>query len=269
MRMRTGLLRLLRLAFIAVAAFVALRTLDPRGLGWVVPALAALAVLTWFVLRRFAARRRAREDADADRWAEALLDSPLRPSAIRELRQAIERLDPARRKDAPQHARLSLVLAELLEADGEPNDALAVLDAVRDGALPERTVLMVRHARAVASLSAGDIEGAAAMVQELHPIGERALDIRIRALRGFVMAEQGEGERALELAEELRLEAGADAELRMEARVLKAAALDALGDGEEAVKVMRALGEEMLGVLLVLGLPRVKALADRALDEED
>ena len=73
--------------------------------------------------------------------------------------------------------------------------------------------------------------------------------------------------RALELAEELRVEAGSDPELRIEARVLKAVALDVLGEREDAIKVMRALGEEMLGVLLVLGLPRVKKLADLALDD--
>src|SRR5690606_23944928 len=118
---------------------------------------------------------------------------------------------------------------------------------------------MVRHARAVASLSAGDVEGAAARLDEVGRGGlDRELDLRIRALRGLVLAEKGEGTRALEIAEEVRLEAGSDADLRMEARVVKAVALDVLGEREDAIKVMRALGEEMLGVLLVLGLPRVK-----------
>ena len=121
---------------------------------------------------------------------------------------------------------------------------------------------------AVASLSAGDVESASSMLDELGgPSGDRALDLRIRALRGLVLAEKGEGARALELAEEVRVEAGSDPELRIEARVLKAVALDVLGEREDAIKVMRALGEEMLGVLLVLGLPRVKKLADLALDD--
>ena len=51
--------------------------------------------------------------------------------------------------------------------------------------------------------------------------------------------------------------------------MLKAVGLDALGDRDDAVTVMRGLGEEMLGVLLVLGLPRVKELADLALDDDE
>lgn len=269
MQMRSWLLRIFRVAFIAVAAFLAFRALEPEGLGWVVLVVAGAGALAWIAWRLVQARRLAREDANADRWAEALMDPPLRPSAIRELRAELARLEPSRRKHAPRHARLSLVLAELLEADGEPSEALEALRTVDERALPERTLLMVRHARAVASLSAGDVESAAAMVSELHASGDRALDLRIRALRGLVIAEKGEGERALELAEEVRLEAGTDPELRMEARVLKAVALDVLGERAEAVKVMRALGEEMLGVLLMLGLPRVKELADLALDDDE
>jgi hypothetical protein len=267
MEMRSWLLRFFRVAIIALAAFFAFRMLEPEGLGWVVLVVAGAAALAWIGWRMLRVRRLRQEDADADRWAEALMDPPLRPSAIRELRAAITAIDPAR-KHAPRHARLTLVLAELLEADGEPTEALAALSAVKDDALPERSATMVRHARAVASLSAGDVESASSMLDELGgPSGDRALDLRIRALRGLVLAEKGEGARALELAEEVRVEAGSDPELRIEARVLKAVALDVLGEREDAIKVMRALGEEMLGVLLVLGLPRVKKLADLALDD--
>lgn len=270
MQMRSWLLRVFRVAIIALAAFFAFRMLEPRGLGWVVLVVAGAAALAWIGWRMRRVNRQRKEDADADRWAEALMDPPLRPSAIRELRAAITAIDPAHRTHAPRHARLTLVLAELLEADGEPKEALEALRAVKDDALPERSATMVRHARAVASLSAGDVKAASAMLDELAgPSGDRGLDLRIRALRGLVLAEQGEGERALELAEELRVEAGSDPELRIEARVLKAVALDVLGEREDAIKVMRALGEEMLGVLLVLGLPRVKKLADLALDEDD
>lgn len=269
MQMRSWLLRIFRVGFIAVAAFFAFRMLEPHGLGWVVLVVAATAAIAWIGWRLVRARRLARDDADTDRWADALLDPPLRPSAIRELRAAIARIDPTRRKDAARHARLTLVLAELLEADGEPADALEALREVSDRALPERTLAMVRHARAVASLSAGDVDGAAAILETLAGAsGDRGLDLRVRALRGLVLAEKGEGERALELAEEVRIAAGSDPDLRMEARVLKAVALDVLGEQADAIKVMRALGEEMLGVLLVLGLPRVKQLADLALDDD-
>ncbi|HEY8427022.1 MAG TPA: hypothetical protein VIL20_01555, partial [Sandaracinaceae bacterium] len=122
--------------------------------------------------------------------------------------------------------------------------------------------------RAVAALSAGDVREASSLLDAIASCGDREIDLRVRALRGFVLAERGEAERALELAEELRIDAGSDADLRMEARVLKAVALDVAGDRADAVKVLRALGEEMLGVLLVLGLPRVRELADLALDDE-
>lgn len=269
MQMRSWLLRILRVLFIAVAAFLAFKMLEPEGLGWIVLVAAAAFALAWIAMRYAAIRKRRAQDAEADRWAEALMDPPLRPSAIREIRAAIERLNPTKKRDAHRHARLALVLAELLEADGEPLEALAVLRAVNDSALPERTALMVKHARAVALLSAGDVEGASAVLDELGVSGDRALDLRIRALRGLVLAEKGQGERALEIAEEVRVEAGEDADLRMEARTLKAVALDVLGERADAVRVMRALGEEMLGVLLVLGLPRVRELADAALDDEE
>jgi hypothetical protein len=269
MQMRSWLLRVFRVAIIALAAFLAFRMLEPDGLGWVVLVIAGVGSLAWIAWRFMRVRKLRREDADADRWAEALMDPPLRPSAIRELRAALTEVDPSRKKDAPRHARLTLVLAELLEADGEPTDALEALRAVKDEALPERSATMVRHARAVASLSAGDVEGASKMLDELGGVsGDRGLELRVRALRGLVLAEMGVGERALELAEEVRVEAGSDPDLRIEARVLKAVALDVLGERSDAVKVMRALGEEMLGVLLVLGLPRVKKLADLALDDD-
>ncbi|MCZ7684074.1 MAG: hypothetical protein M5U28_37005 [Sandaracinaceae bacterium] len=266
MQMRGWMFRILRVAFIAAAAWLAFHLLRPQGLGWTVPVAAAVAALAWIAFRMMQVRRHREEDSRADRWAEALMDPPLRPGAIRELRAELGALDG--KKHAARHARLTLVLAELLEADGDPAAAREALGAVRLGALTERTRTMVQHARAVAALSAGDVEGAAELLDALAPVGERELDLRVRALRGFVLAEKGEAERALELAEELRIDAASDADLRMEARVLKAVALDVAGDRADAVKVLRALGEEMLGVLLVLGLPRVRELADLALDED-
>ncbi len=254
------------MAFIGIAAWLAFKMLQPEGLGWLVPLLGALGALAWIAHRFVRARRRRAEDAQADRWAEALMDPPLRPAAIRELRDRIGELGA---RTDPRRARLALVLAELLEADGDPRAALDALAPLDLGALPQRIAAMVRHARAVASLSAGEVEAAEAILDDLDgPTGDRSVDLRIRALRGALAAERGRGEQALDVAEELRIEAANDPELRTEARVLKALALDALGDRGEAVKVMRALGEEMLGVLLVLGLPRVRELADLALDDE-
>ncbi len=266
MRMRGWMFRILRVVFLAVAAWLAFQLLQPDGLGWLVPVVAAAFALAWIAYRFVQLRRHQREEEQADRWAEALMDPPLRPSAVRELRAQLAVLDP--KKHAPRHARLTLVLAELLEADGDPAGAMEALSAVQLGAQTERTRAMVQHARAVAALSAGDVDGASELLDRLMVTGDRDLDLRVRALRGVVLAERGEAERALEIAEELRVDAGSDADLRMEARVLKAVALDVAGDRADAVKVLRALGEEMLGVLLVLGLPRVRELADAALDED-
>jgi hypothetical protein len=256
------------MAFIAIAAWLAFQWLRPEGLGWIVPLVGALGAFAWIAYRYVRIRRHRAEDAQADRWAEALMDPPLRPTAIRELRERIRELDGSASRRTAHRARLALVLAELLEADGEPHEALAALEPFDVTALPERTAAMVRHARAVASLSAGDLGAAEAELDDATPSGDRGVDLRMLALRGAIAAQRRDGERALEIAEELRLEAANDPDLRTEARVLKALGLDALGDRDEAVKVMRALGEEMLGVLLVLGLPRVKALADLALDDD-
>jgi hypothetical protein len=270
MQMRGWLLRFMRVAFLGTGAWLAFHWLEPQGLGWVVPVVAAALALAWIGWRYRRLQQQRASDAAADRWAEALLDPPLRPEAIRGLRTELASLRPRGGRDAGQHARLSLVLAELLEADGDPQGALDALRSVNLPALPERTRAMVRHARAVASLSAGDVEAAAAALDAIGgATGERDVDLRVRALRGLIAVERGEAEHALELAEELRVDAGSDGDLRLEARVLKAAALDALGERADALAVMRALGEEMLGVLLVLGLPRVRRLADQALDEMD
>ncbi len=269
MQMRGWLLRTFRMAFIAIAAWVAYRVLEPKGLGWLVPLAGAVGAFSWIGFRYARIRRRRADEAQADLWAEALMDPPMRPNAVRELRARIGELDGSPRR-LPLRARLTLVLAELLDADGEPAEALRALDALDVSALPPRTAVMVRHARAVASLSAGDAEAAEAILAELGgPSGDRSVDLRVQALRGVLAAERGDGERALEIAEELRMEAANDPELRIEARVLKAVGLDALGDRDDAVTVMRGLGEEMLGVLLVLGLPRVKELADLALDDDE
>jgi tetratricopeptide (TPR) repeat protein len=270
MQIRGWLLRILRGAALALVAWLAFRWLDPKGLGLLVPATAALGALGWIAYRYRVLRRRQRAAAASERWAEALLDPPVRPQVIAELRAALARLRPSAARDAVERARLSLVLAELLEAEGQPDAALEVLRAVPDAHLPARTRATLAHARAVASLSAGDAEAATRELTVIAlPTGDRELDLRVRAVGGLAAIERGEAERALELAEELRVEAGSDADLRLEARVLKAAALDALGEREDALSVMKALGEEMLGVLLVLGLPRVKRLADEALDGVD
>lgn len=268
MRMRGWVLRVGRMFVIALGAYLLFRWLEPQGLGWVVLLLAGVGAALWIGLRAYRVRRLRAEDARADRWASALMSPPERPAAIRELREAIAALDPSKPKRLRDRAHLTLVLAELLEADGEPGEALRALGSLPADDLGERLAAVLRHARAVSHLSAGEPEAArAALDEDPGPCGDRAVDLRIRMMRGLIAAETGDPEGALDAAEQARDEAGDDADLKTEARVLKAVALDAAGDRPDALKVMHALGDEMLEVLAILGLPRVRELAREAIAE--
>lgn len=270
MRAKAWLLRLLRLLMVALAAWLAFRWLEPQGLGWVVPVVAAVGVALWIGLRAVLVRRARARDAQADRWAEALLVPDQRPAAVRELQAERARVDPERNpKHAEAHARLTLVLAELLEAEGRPEAALDALAEVALAGLSDALRAVVLHARAISHLSAGDPEAAAASLDAIGgPCGSREVDLRVRLARGLVHVERGERERALTVADEVRQESGEDRHLLLEARVLKAVAL-ADTDREAALKAMAAIDDEMLEVLVVLGLPRVRALADEALGRRD
>jgi tetratricopeptide (TPR) repeat protein len=270
MQMRGALMRVLRIVVVAVLAWLAFTWLQPKGLGWLVPVVAGVLMVLWIGYRAVRIRRLRQEDRRADRWAEALVSPADRPAAVRELREELGQLDPKDGAQAPKHARLTLVLAELLEADGDPADALAALAKVNDDALGEVLAAVIRHARAVSHLSAGEPEAAAAALDALPgPCGDRGIDMRIRLMRGLIAAERGDAEEALAVAELARDEAGDDADLKLEARVLKAVALDAAANREGALKIMHAIGDEMLEVLAILGLPRVRGLASEALEGRD
>lgn len=262
-------MRGLRLVFVGLAAWIAFEWLQPRGLGWVTLLVAGLLVAAWIGFRAARVRRRRAEEAQADRWAEALMFPPKRPAALRELTGELATLDPRTPKHAHRHARLSLIAAELLEADGEPAKALEILERVAEDALSERMAAVVRHARAVSWLSAGEPAKARQVLDELPgPSGDRAVDLRIRMARGLIAAEEGDSQEALEVARLARDEAGADEDLKLEARLLHAVALDVGGQHADALKLMRAIGDDMLEVLVVLGLPRVRRLAEATLGEK-
>lgn len=262
MRLKGGLLRVGRGIVVAIAVFFLFQWLQPQGLGWLVWVLVGVGAALWVGWRTLRIRRARADDARADRWATALMSPPERPGVARELREAIAALDEGKPKQLAERAHLSLVLAELLEADGDPEGALEVLEALPEAKLEERMGAVVRHARAVSHLSAGRPEAAREVLDELPgPCGDRSVDLRVRMLRGIIAAETGDPEEALEVAEHTRDEAGDDADLKTEARLLKAVALDAAGDRADALKVMHVLGDEMLDVLAILGLPRVRALA--------
>ena len=269
MRAKALLLRMLRLLTVAAAAYLGFRWLEPQGLGWVVFLVAGLGVAAWIGFRAVRIRRARAEDAQADRWAEALLVPEKRPEAMREIEAERALRQPENPKHAEDHARLTLVLAELLEAEGETDRALEALSEVALARLPDALRGATLHARAIAHLSAGDPDGAADALDAIGgATGVRDVDLRVRLARGLVHVERGEPEEALIVADEVRQESDGDRHLELEARVLKAVAL-AETDREAALKAMAAIDDEMLEVLVVLGLPRVRALADDALGARD
>ncbi|MGE3633683.1 MAG: hypothetical protein AB7P00_27525 [Sandaracinaceae bacterium] len=265
MRMRAGIMRIGRIAVIAVAAYLAFRWLEPQGRGWWVLVGAAIGTIIWIGIRAYRARKLRAEEERIDRFANALMTPSDRPAAIEELRAAI-----GSAKSAEERAQLRLSLAELLEADGDAAGALEALAPIERGSIGKRTTVIVAHARAVAHLSRGDADAAAdALDDDAAPTGDRATDLRVKMMRGLIAAERGRFEEALEIAEHARDEAGSDADLKTEARIVRAMALDVRGEREAALRGMHAIGEEMLSVLAVLGLPRVRELAQSALDERD
>ena len=258
--MKIWALRFFRVLLVAVLAWVLFRWLEPQGYGWAMLVAAGGLTLSWIGWRAGRIRRARARDAETDRWAQALMSPPHRPAAIADLRAIVAGID--REKRAREHAQRSLVLAELLEADGEPGAA------VREAALTEPLAAVVRHARAVASLSMGEPEAALDALDALPgPCGDASIDLRVRLLRGLIAVERGDPQEALEIARIARDETRGDAELTTEARVLEAVALDALGDPPGALKVLGPLEDDMLQVLSMLGLPRVRRLAAAVLEE--
>jgi len=266
MRMRAGIYRVLRIALIGAVAWLVWRWLQPMGLGWLVLAIAGAGAGGWILFRVWRVKQAQRLDARADGWAEALVDPSRRPEAIEELRA--ERAEHLGR--APEdHARLTLVLAELLEADGDAAGAVEVLGEVGPSGLDPALAAIVQHALAVAHLSDGDVAAARATLEDRDRSGDPKLELRCRMLLGLIEAEDGHHAEAKRIASESKEEALDDEDLRIEARVLEAVAFDAAGDRDEALARMARLGDEMLEVLTVLGLPRVRRLADEALAERD
>ena len=67
----------------------------------------------------------------------------------------------------------------------------------------------------------------------------------------------------------VRRRAGGDAALIVEARVLRAAAMDAMGNRSDALDIIGTLGQEVIGMLVRFGQPRVQALANEAMDRSN
>jgi hypothetical protein len=255
----------LRLIAVTLVAMLAYRFLEPRGQGfWVLIALVVIG-LGWVALRARVLRRRRLEDAREDRWAEALLDASKRPAMREELRRDREALDTRHKPHA--HARLSLLLAELLDADGERSEARRVLAGVDRNRLGGPMLATVLHARASLCVAEGDADAAEALLATLPEELDEVMEARIEVLRGGIALERGDAEAALEIAADVR-DRTRDRDVRVETQLLKATALDALEDREDALRVMRALDGDTLTALAALGFPRVKPLAEAALAAE-
>ena len=262
--MRKTIVRVGRAILLAFALYVALVWSERRDLPWVGYAVAGglLAVLGVLSLRTSLARRRQQRE---DRWERALYDAALRPRAIRELSAHLRGVSRGLRARS-ERARLSVMLAELHDADADYAAAMAVVDVVQLDGLSPLDAGVVSHTRAVVHLRGGDVAGALSALSGRAPSGDSELDARLDLLEAYARAERGETQAALDEAHRVEKLPALDPSVRLEARVVRAAALDVEGKREEALVTLAALGRESLRVLSDIGQPRVRELAKSVLD---
>jgi hypothetical protein len=265
--MRSIALRLSRIVVVALLASSAILWANGRGLGWlgwtVAIGLLAGALGMRFVRLPFPLGR------PEARWEAALYAAHKRPLAIQEVRRALRKLEPVRQRSRSEHTRLSILLAELLDAEGRCEEASAAVDTLPLGALAPLEAALVRHTRAVTHLRASDPKGALEALSERTPSGDLELEQRLSLLESYAKLELGDAAQALKLAAEMEHARGAEESVVLEARVVRAAALDALGRREEALVTLAALGRESLEPLADLGQPRVRALAKTVLESSE
>ncbi len=254
--------RVFVVALLASGAIMVCSARDMAWLGWTIAVGLLSAVLGSNLLGRRFWSREAREA----RWERALFRAEKRPQAIAGVRAALRKLTPVRQRTRGEHTRLSVLLAELLDAHGQYDEAAAVVDALPLSALSPLEVALVRHTRAVTHLRASDAPGAMRALDGRTPCGDLELDQRLTLLESYAKLELGDPPYALKRATELENTPGVDESVVLEARVVRAAALDALGRKEEALVALAALGRESLAPLADLGQPRVKALAQTVLE---
>jgi hypothetical protein len=257
--------RIARVAALGLLAYAASAWFYARGhtvLGlWLGGAvvLVALGIGVFSALRLVRVRRE-------QSWEAAIFQPALRPKALAQLRRRIARLTPVTHRTRGDHARLSVLLAELLDASGDYEGAMAVIDAVVITTLPQLDAGLVRHTHAVVHLRAGDAAGARRVLGQRESTGDRELDQRLFLLELYARVEQGEHALGAREAEQLALADDVHESVAAEARVVWAAALDAAGRREDAMVVLMALGRDSLGPLAELGQPRARALARAALE---
>lgn len=241
----------------AFGLYVALAWSYRYGAPWVGYAVVgtALLVLGMLAVRGNFVRQKHRRER---RWESALHDESTRKRAIRELSAHLAALGPRARAT---RARLSVLLAELHDAEGEYDLAVATVDAASCVGLSALDAGLVLHTRAVVHLRANDVEGALRALVSRAPTGDAELDARLDLLEAYAHSEQGDPERALGLVEAVEGRSGLDPSVKIEARVVRAAALDVQGHSGEARASLATLGRESLLALRALGQPRVQSLA--------
>ena len=263
--MSPWLKHLLRVLAVAAGAFVLYYTLDYFEVAWAIWPVAGLFALVVGGELFLQARRRKKREDDWDRWERAVYDGSARPAAIRQVREQLattRRLGGRLKLDV---AHLSVILAELLDASGKPLDGARVLAQVPVEELDKTQAAVVRHAKIVCYLSAGDIENAeSALSVRDKASGARDVDERLDLLGFMVAIEKGEAQAALEGA--AKLETAEDPDVILESVVVQAAAKDALGDRDGALALLDRIDEDTLRSLSVLGQPRIRPLASAALE---
>lgn len=256
----------MRVVAVAIFSVLVYFGLDAIGYAWAMVPIVTLVFLIWLgetVRMRFAASKR---EQSWDRWEAAVTDDAARDGAIEQVREELEkarRLGPRLRLDV---AHLSVILAELLDAAGRPSEGSRVLTRVKIDELAPGQGAVVRHAKAVAYLSAGDVENADLT---LRVRGMRSSEADVEARLDFlvlmVAIEKGDPQRALDEADGIAKACPADPTLVDDARVVEAAALDALGRRDEAVAKLEALPKDMVLALARMGQPRIRPLAKDAI----
>lgn len=256
------MLRALALALLAYLAIVWFRGEGRSAVGmWVGAGVVLFALLLggYSAYRSYRARRESL-------WERAIYQPELRPKAVRQLQTKLQQLTPVTHLTRSEHARVSVLLAELLDAQGSYQEAIATIDAVDLTALTPIEVGLVRHTRAVTHLRADDAQGALRGLGKREPTGDTELDQRLTLLEAYARIELGEVEWGLKEAERIVLAPEVHETVVSEARVVRAAGLDASGRREEALVVLMALGRDVLTPLSELGQPRARALARAALE---
>jgi hypothetical protein len=257
--------RILRVFALALLAYFGSAWFHKQGQTTLGLVLGGAVVLVALGIGVVSARRLIRGRRE-QRWEMAIFKPELRKAAVEQLRRRVASLTPVTHRTRSDHARLSVLLAELLDAQGDYAGAMAVIDAVLLTALTPLEAGLVRHTHAVVHLRAGDAAGALRVLGKREPTTDRELDQRLLLLEIYARVEQGEHAFGLAEAEKLALSDDVHESVAAEARVVWAAALDAAGKREDALVVLMALGRESLAPLAELGQPRARALAKAALE---